>query len=152
MLIGFHDFLRKVATSIPKLYRLGQDGESPYLNIPYYQTQMDPSDTKDVIQNGPPSMTNEPGKSQRGDPQTLIRFQQGERPLVDSLLNESIMPATQTVINEEKTDAQGEPVNDSTTPGGRNENRDTIGFNPGEWTDPGMDSAPSGWNDPYDNR
>lgn len=151
MFQGLHDYLRRVSASISERYSNGQYGESPYLNIPIYQTRTDPSDTKQVIQNGPPAMTNEPGRSQRGDPNNLMQFQ-GERPLVDSLVNKSTVPVTTTVINEEKTDAQGEPANNSTTPEGRNQNRDTIGFNPGEWTDPGIDDAPSGWNDPYDNR
>lgn len=125
---------------------------SPYLNIPYYQQRTDPSDSSQMVMDGPPAMTNEPGRSQRGDPKNLIRFQQGIRPLVDSLVNKSTVPVTVTVMNEEKTDEQGEPRNDSTTPKGRNQNRDTIGFNPGEWTPPNMDDAPSGWNDPYDNR
>jgi hypothetical protein len=112
---------------------------------------MDPSDTKEEIQNGAPAMTNEPGLSQRGDPKNLMQFQ-GERPLVDSLVNDSSVPVTNTVMNEEKTNAQGEPNNNTTTPEGLNDNRDTIGFDPGLWTDPWVDADPSGWNNPNDNR
>jgi hypothetical protein len=151
MFLSIHQLLRKVADDISIRYGYGETSESPYINIPIFQTRLDPSDTKQVIQDGPPSMTNEPGRSQRGNPKNLMQFQ-GERPEVDSLINKSTVPVTNTVINEEKTNVQGEPVNDSVTPGGHNEDRDTIGFNPGEWTEPGMDAAPSGWNDPYDNR
>lgn len=148
MRVELHRVIKKLASDISRRYSSGQYGESPYLNIPYFQTRMDPSDTKQDLQNGPPAMTNEPGRSQRGDPSTLIQFQQGERPLVDSLVNNSNFPVTNTIISDEKTDAQGEPTNDTTTPDGGGQNRETIGFNPGEWTEPNMDGAPSGWNNP----
>jgi len=150
MYIGLHDILRDRSASLINTGSNTSNQNSPYLNIPIYQTRISPSSPGSDIQSGPPSLYNEPGRSQRGNPKHMIQFQ-GERPLVDSLVNHSTVPVTTTVINEEKTNAQGEPVNDSTTPDGRNEDRDTIGFNSGEWTDPDVDAAPSGWNDPYNN-
>lgn len=83
---------------------------------------------------GPPAMNNEPmnddedGRLKRK--QDIRR--QGERPDPKDPLTRVVVPVTTTVFPENiREDAQGHP-NDTTLPGGRNENRDTIGFDPDE--------------------
>jgi hypothetical protein len=123
------------------------DSESPYQNIPFFQTKFDPSETSQELQLGPPSEYNDPDRKDRLKNVEDIRQNQGIRPEKDVWYN-PMLPVTVTNIGEPWTDAQGEPTNNTTRPGGRNENRDTIGWNEGQWTDPWCDSDPSGWNDP----
>lgn len=149
MLENVSGHIRRIANQLVA----DQKGNSPYLNIPIYQKKIDPSDPSWMIDQGPPSMYNEPDPERRIKKKLKkdIRYQ-GPRPTpVDPLY--SGRPVTVTVHEEAKTDEQGKP-RDNVPARGTSEdlNRDTIGFNPGEWTDPSMDDAPSGWNNPYDNR
>jgi len=112
--------------------RTGQYSESPYINIPFFQTRMDPSDIKQDIQDGPPSLYNDPDKKDRLKNKEDLR-RQGPRPgPTDPLIR--VQPVLVTEVGDPKTDEQGEP-HDNTTPGANPEdlNRETIGFNPGEW-------------------
>ncbi|MBD3261288.1 MAG: hypothetical protein GF334_06320 [Candidatus Altiarchaeales archaeon] len=116
-----------------------QPTESPYRNIFLYQKRIDPSDPSWMINMGPPSQMNEPGRSQRGDPSKLIQYQQGKRPgPIDPLLKDQ--PMLVTVPGNPKEDAQGEVSDNVKTKGrdslpdgwiGEDDNRDTIGFDPG---------------------
>jgi hypothetical protein len=147
MLVGIDKVLKRLSSSISSTSRIVQSTDSPYQNINYYQNFTDPSETKEDTQNGPPAMTNEPGRSERGNPKELMQFQ-GERPLVDSLVGPSSLPVTTTVLNEGRTDAQGERVNKHYSPGALDDNRDTVEVGYGDWTEPSNDVAPSGWNNP----
>jgi len=128
MRVCMSDYIRKLAN------RLAADeyGESVYLNIPYYQQQTDPSDPSEWIQSGPPSMYNDTDKSDRLKNKEDIR-RQGPRPgPIDPLY--SGRPVTVTVFEEAKTDEQGEPRDNVPARGTHEDlNRDTIGFNPGQW-------------------
>jgi hypothetical protein len=81
--------------------------DSPYINIPYYQTRMDPSDSQNLVQNGPPSVYNDLDPKDRLKNEEDIR-RQGERPVVD-VLDHSTLPVTVTVLEDAKTNTQGEP-------------------------------------------
>ena len=107
--------------------------ESPYINIPFYQTRMDPSDIKQDVQDGPPSLYNDTDKKDRIKNVEDMR-RQGPRPGPIDPLTRLIAPIYLDNVGEPKTDAQGESP-DNTTPDANPEdlNRDTIGFNPGEW-------------------
>lgn len=126
MRLSIADYMRRMAYSI----REGQYGNSPYLNIPYHLPRLYPSDPAQVVQDGPPSMYNEPGLSERTKNKKDIR-RQGPRPTPVDWNEKYVLPVTVTNIGNPKEDVQGEPRN-NTTPEGRNEDRDTIGFNPGE--------------------
>ncbi len=129
MLICVSEHLRRCARGIKE----GQQGESPYINIPYYQTRMDPSDTQQTVQMGPPSMYNDTDKKDKLKNVEDMR-RQGPRPGPIEPLTRIVLPVTVTVLDDPKTDEQGERSN-NTKPRGDTEdlNRDTIGFNPGEW-------------------
>lgn len=108
-------------------------GESPYLNIPYYQQQTDPSDPEEWIQSGPPSLYNDSDRSDRLKNKEDIR-RQGPRPGPVDPLYLHTHPVRVTVIGDPKTDAQGEPTDNVPGRGTHEDlNRDTIGFNPGEY-------------------
>lgn len=120
--------IRKMAAQV------GGDGygESVYLNIPTYQQQTEPEEDSREIGNGPPSMYDEPDKSTRDKNKEDIR-RQGPRPgPIDSLIKD--FAVTETVVGEPRESLQGGPWNDTTTPDGRNEDRDTIGFDPDEYS------------------
>lgn len=107
-------------------------GNSGYLNVPYYQPYTYPSDQADWVQSGPPSLYNDLDKEDRLQEKNDMRRQGPNPGPVDILM--SGRPVTDTIIEGPKTDAQGEPTDN--VPGrGTSEdlNRDTIGFNPGEW-------------------
>jgi len=115
-----------------ELFQYIEASESPYLNIPIYQNRIDPADPSWMINQGPPSMYNGLGEdAEIKNKKDMHR--QGPRPTpVDPLHREVEFPVTETIIGEPREDLQGGPWNDTTTPNGRNEDRDTIGFNPGE--------------------
>jgi len=122
--------IRKIAFLVSDDF--GYPSESPYRNIPFYQTRMDPSDTEQIVQMGPPSMYDEPDPSGRIKNKKDIR-RQGPYPGPIDPLRPLIEPVTlNKTVGDPKEDEQGE-VSDNTTPEGRNEDRDTIGFNPGQW-------------------
>lgn len=106
-------------------------GDSPYMNILEYQNQIEPEPDSKEIQNGPPSMYNDLDKKDRCKNEEDIR-RQGERPTPVDWMDYDSRPITDTTPTGYFEDAQGEPINDSTTPDGRNENKDTTGFDPGE--------------------
>jgi len=143
MKISISDHIRSAAY----LCVFREASESPYLNIPYFQTRFDPSETSQELQLGPPSEYNDTDKEDRLKNKEDIRQQQGDRPEKD-VWDNPMLPVTVTNFGNPKENEQGESNNTTTLPGGRNEDRDTIGWNQGEWTDPWMDSDPSGWNDP----
>lgn len=124
------------------------DSESPYLNIPYYQYRVDDTVPSDEVQSGPPSNYEDPDRTDRSKYKEDIRRNQGKNPYKD-VFDSPMLPAVVTVLNEEKTDEQDKPTNDTTKSEARNENRDTVGFNPGEWTDPESDASPDQFNNPY---
>lgn len=126
MRLNIADYVRKLASDIEAL----QEGDSPYINIPYYQQRVDPSDPSWMIEMGPPSLYNDYDRKDRLKNKEDIR-RQGPYPPLPDRLHKKVMPVTVTNIGDPKEDAHGE-VRDNTLPGARNENRDTIGFNPGE--------------------
>lgn len=132
MIVSVADQIRKLAFMVDDNY----SGDSPYMNIPIYmnQTEITPpsSDTGD----GPPSMYNDTDPSDRLQVQEDIR-RQGERPDPVDWSTNHTKPVIETVLpgdGEGFQNVQGEPMNDTTTPDGRNENHDTIGFDPGTLT------------------
>lgn len=120
--------LRKISSYIESYAEFNQN--SPYTNIPYYMTRIDPSDHKERVMPGPPSMYNDYDPEDRLKNKEDMR-RQGPHPGPVDIFTKDY-PVTDTVFpnDEVKTDAQGEP-HDTTTPGGRNENRETIPFDPG---------------------
>lgn len=127
MYSSLSDRIRKLAFMVDDNY----SGDSPYLNIPIYQQRTDPSVSKDVIQNGPPSMYNDTDEKDELKRVEDIR-RQGERPDPVDWVDYNSRPVMDTTPTGHFENTQGDPMNDSTTPDGRNENRDTIGFNPGQ--------------------
>ena len=124
MFVCIADRIRKVVRDV-----VAQSSESPYVNIPFYQTRMDPSDTKQTVMPGPLSEYNDTDKSDRIKNVEDMR-RQGPRPDPTDSLTRVVLPVTVTNIESPRTDEQGEEPN-NTTPDGRNENRDTINFDPG---------------------
>ena len=123
------EFVSKVAQSMLP----GDDSgysESPYLNIPIYQKRMDPSDPSQEIGMGPPSDYNDtdPETDKLKNIEDIRR--QGVKPGLSDQLEYKTQPITVTVIGNPREDCQGEEY-DTTTPKGRNENRDTINFDEG---------------------
>lgn len=129
--------LSPIASFLRKLAEGNYSGDSPYLNIPIYQNQTDPSDSSQDIGMGPPSMYDEPDKSTRTKNKEDIR-RQGERPLpTDSLNRDFDRPVTITTgIGLPRENLQGDRWNDTTDPGAQteDENRDTINFDEGDMT------------------
>lgn len=108
-----------------------QGGNSPYWNLPIYEmARLDQSQTHDEVQNGPPSMYDDTDPEDRIKNKTDIR-RQGPRPEPHDPLTRVVLPVQDTVslTDHYREDVQGKS-NDSTLPGARNENRDTIGFDP----------------------
>lgn len=108
-------------------------GDSPYVNIPFYQQRIEPEEDSKEIQDGPPSMYDDPDQTDRLKNKEDIR-RQGERPDPIDWNDKFIKPVVETQFGSPFEDNQGKPVNDSTTPDGLNEDKDTIGFDPGETT------------------
>jgi len=125
--ISLPDRIRKLAFMVDDNY----SGDSPYMNILEYQKQTEPEPDSKEIQNGPPSMYNDTDKKDRLQVVEDIR-RQGERPDPVDWMDYDSRPMTDTTAPGHFEDVQGDPVNDSTTPDGRNENKDTTGFDPGE--------------------
>ena len=127
---------KSISEKIRKLAFLVDDsysGDAPYLNIPIYQQRIEPEEDSSFIMNGTPSMYNDLDKKDKLKNEEDIR-RQGERPGPIDWLDRHTKPVTETVIGTPFEDVQGKPWNDSTTPEGLNEDRDTIGFDPDELT------------------
>jgi len=99
-------------------------GDSPYVNIPIYQTRMDPSAPGSDIGFGPPSMYNDPDKKDRLKNEEDIR-RQGERPLRDIYDHQEALPVTVTILDDPKTDNQGDPT-DNVPARGMGDNSDDL--------------------------
>lgn len=126
MFISIASRIRKIAFMVSDDY----SGDSPYLNIPIYQQRIEPEPDSKEIGDGPPSMYNDPDEKDELKKDEDIR-RQGERPTPVDWMDNGSRPMTDTLIEGPFEDTQGEPMNDTTTPDGRNENNDTIGFDPG---------------------
>jgi len=127
-----------MASTLVKSYIGDQQGDSAYLNIPFYQQRIDPSDPSWMIDQGPPSMYNDVQKSDRIKNKEDMRRQGPHPGPVDSLINHSTVPVTNTNYGNPKEDAQGEVpdnVKVRSRPGdedsGEDNNRETIHFDPG---------------------
>jgi hypothetical protein len=129
MVVCISDYLRKLAFMVDDNY----SGDSPYMNIPFYQQRTEPEEDSKEIQMGPPSMYNDFDKTDRLKNEEDIR-RQGERPDPVDWLDRHTKPVVETEIGGVWEDTQGMPMNDSTTPEGLNEDKDTIGFDPDETT------------------
>jgi hypothetical protein len=127
MLISLSDRIRKLAFMVDDNY----SGDSPYINIPIYQNQIEPEEDSREIGDGPPSLYNDTDKEDKIKNEEDIR-RQGERPAPVDWMDYNSRPIIDTNPSGHFENAQGEPVNDSTTPEGLNENKDTIGFDPDE--------------------
>jgi len=127
MYISLSDRIRKLAFMIDDNY----SGDSPYMNIPTYQQSIEPEEDSGEIQDGPPSMYNDTDKEDKLKNEEDIR-RQGERPDPIDWLDHNTKPVVETNFGGQFENAQGEPMNDSTTPDGLNEDKDTIGFDPDE--------------------
>jgi hypothetical protein len=127
MFISLSDRIRKLAFMVDDNY----SGDSPYMNIPYYQQQTEPEEDSKEIGDGPPSMYNDTDKEDKCKNVEDIR-RQGERPTPVDWMDYNSRPMIDTNPGGHFENVQGEPVNDSTTPDGLNENKDTIGFDPDE--------------------
>jgi len=120
--------IRKIAFLLGDSY----PSESAYINIPFYQQQTEPEEDSAEIALGPPSMYDEPDRSTRDKYREDIR-RQGPRPLPsDRLIKDYVV--TETIPGLPRENLQGGSWNDTTTPEGRNEDRDTIGFDPDEYS------------------
>lgn len=119
-------------------YGNSQYGNSEYLNIPYHLPQTTPSLTKYDVRDGPPSLINDINKGQsRKDRIDTIR--QGPYPGPVDIFTKDYPVTDTTFPNDEvKTGPQGER-RDTTTPGGRNEDRWTVPFDPGALTNENYD-------------
>lgn len=126
MYISISDRLRKIA------FMVGDDysGDSPYLNIPIYQDRIEPEEDSTEIGVGPQSLYDDPIELRKRRRKKDIR-RQGPRPDPVDIIFNHIIPVTTTNIGDPKENEQGK-VKDTVTPDGRNENNDTIGFDPGE--------------------
>jgi len=127
MLVSLSDRIKKLAMMVDENY----SGDSPYMNIPYYQQQTEPEEDSSEIGDGTPSLYNDLDKKDRCKNEEDIR-RQGERPDPVDWNDKDTKPVTETNFGSPFENVQGEPMNDSTTPDGLNENRDTIGFDPDE--------------------
>lgn len=127
MYISLSSKIRKIAFMVDDDY----SGDSPYMNIPIYQQSIEPEEDSREIQNGPPSEYEDPDQKDRLKNVEDIR-RQGERPGPVDWLDRHTKPVTETNIGAPFEDTQGQPMNDSTTPEGLNEDKDTIGFDPDE--------------------
>lgn len=125
MYVSIAEKIRKIAFLVDDNY----SGDSPYLNIPIYQQRIDPEPDSKEIGDGPPSMYNDTDKNDRLKNVEDIR-RQGERPDPVDWMDYNSRPMTDTTPMGNFEDTQGNPINDSTTPDGLNENKDTIGFDP----------------------
>lgn len=126
MYLSLSSKLKKLAFMIGENY----SGDSPYINIPFYKQRIEPEEDSSVIVDGPPSMYRTLQKSDSlADKDDINR--QGERPDPVDSLSVGTKPVIETNIGQPFENLQGEDWNDSTTPDGLNENRDTIGFDPG---------------------
>ena len=133
MLYSLSDCIRKVAFMLEE-----EDyyGESPYLNIPIFQMKIEPEEDSKELGNGPPSLYEDPPEERKEDSKKDMR-RQGPRPEID--IYDKSYPIQNTIFDNPKEDAQGELVDHVTTKG-RNENFDTIGFDPDELNDRPDDS------------
>ena len=125
MYVSIAEKIRKIAFLVDDNY----SGDSPYLNIPIYQQRIDPEPDSKEIGDGPPSMYNDTDKNDRLKNVEDIR-RQGDRPDPVDWMDYNSRPVTDTTPMGNFEDTQGNPINDSTTPEGLNENKDTIGFDP----------------------
>ena len=129
--------LRKTAILLIK----SQDGESPYLNIPFYQQRLDPSDNGQAVGLGPPSMYNDIDKKDKSKNEEDMRRQGPHPGPVDSLINQSTLPVTVMEHGNPKEDIQGEltdnakvrsrPGDDDDEDSGLDNNRETLTMDPG---------------------
>jgi hypothetical protein len=134
MLYCLSDRIRKLAFMLePEDYY----GESPYLNIPIYQQRIEPEEDSKELGNGPQSLYEDPAEERKEESKKDM-LRQGPNPEVD-IYEKNYLPVTDTVLDNPKDDAQGE-VSDNTTSKGRNEDEDTIGFDPGTLIDKPDDS------------
>ncbi len=127
MYISLSSKIRKLAFMVDDNY----SGDSAYMNIPYYQQSTEPEEDSKEIQNGPPSEYNDTDRKDKLKNEEDIR-RQGERPDPIDWLDRHTKPVTETNFGSPFENTQGDPVNDSTTPDGLNEDKDTIGFDPDE--------------------
>jgi|LAHU01.1.fsa_nt_gb hypothetical protein len=127
MYISLSEKIRKIAFMVDDDY----SGDSAYVNIPIYQQRIEPEEDSREIGNGPPSMYEDPDQKDRLKNEEDIR-RQGEQPGPVDWLDRHTKPVVETNFGAPFEDDQGKPMNDSTTPGGLNENKDTIGFDPDE--------------------
>ena len=125
MYVSIAEKIRKIAFLVDDNY----SGDSPYLNIPIYQQRIDPEPDSKEKGDGPPSMYNDTDKNDRLKNVEDIR-RQGDRPDPVDWMDYNSRPVTDTTPMGNFEDTQGNPINDSTTPEGLNENKDTIGFDP----------------------
>lgn len=135
MLISLSDRVRKLAFMVDDNY----SGDSAYMNIPFYQQRIEPEEDSGEIQDGPPSLYNDLDRKDKCKNEEDIR-RQGERPGPVDWVDQHIKPVVETNIGSPFEDNQGGPMNDSTTPEGLNENRDTIGFDPDQYEGPAFRS------------
>jgi hypothetical protein len=114
-------------------------GDAPYLNIPFYQTKMEPEEDSREVGMGPPSMYEDPDRSDRLKNREDIR-RQGPRPQPsDRMEKEYERPVTDTSpLGEPRENLQGGPWNDTTTPKGRRDDegdRETWAPDEGDLTE-----------------
>jgi hypothetical protein len=127
MLISLSDRIRKIAFMVDDSY----SGDSPYMNIPFYQQRTEPEEDSGEVGDGPPSLYNDTDKEDKCKNEEDIR-RQGERPGPVDWNDKYTKPVIETNMGGQFENVQGDPVNDSTTPEGLNEDKDTIGFDPDE--------------------
>lgn len=127
MYISLSSKIRKLAFMVDDNY----SGDSPYMNIPIYQQSIEPEEDSKEIQDGPPSLYNDTDRKDKLKNEEDIR-RQGERPDPIDWLDRHTKPVVETNFGSPFEDNQGAPMNDSTTPDGLNEDKDTIGFDPDE--------------------
>ena len=101
---------------------------SDKVNSPIFEIRVEPEEDSKEIGNGPPSFYDDPPED-RKERSKKDMMRQGPNPEVD-IYEKDYLPVTNTLIEPPKQNAQGE-LSDNTTPDGRNEDFDTIGFDPG---------------------
>jgi hypothetical protein len=115
----------------------GYSGDAPYLNIPFYQNRTEPEEDSREIGQGPPSMYDDPDRSDRLKNKEDIR-RQGPRPQPsDRMEKEYERPVTITgPLGLPRENLQGGPWNDTTTPTGRgdDDSRETWAPDEGDLT------------------
>jgi hypothetical protein len=129
MYVSLSSKLKRLAFMVGDTY----SGDSPFINIPIYQQRIEPEEDSSELVDGPPSMYRTLDKSDNvGDMEDIAR--QGERPGPIDILNKDTKPVVETNLGMPFENNQGESWNDTTTPEGLNEDKETIGFDPGTLT------------------